>query len=89
MIIKRNWKNYIVKGKRDYNRKDTKKENCQEMHHILFMPENYRVFIKCCVFPLNAVIFLNSLTPRGNRERSESGICFKIFEKTQYLMNTL
>ena len=28
-------------------------------------------------------------TPRGNRERPESGIYFKIFEKTQYLMNTL
>ena len=63
----------------------------------------YRVFIKYCVFPWNVVIFLNSasstaaivfdlpltLTPRGNRERPESGIYFKIFEKTQYLTNIL
>ena len=27
--------------------------------------------------------------PRVNRERTESGIYFRIFEKTQYLMNTL
>ena len=32
---------------------------------------------------------VHTLTPRGNRERTESGIYFKIFEKTQYLMNTL
>ena len=30
-----------------------------------------------------------TLTPRGNRERPESGIYFNIFEKTQLLMNTL
>ena len=29
------------------------------------------------------------MTPRGNRKRPESGIHFKILEKTQYLMNTL
>ena len=28
-------------------------------------------------------------TPVGNREMPESGICLKISEKTQYLMNTL
>ena len=46
---------------------------------------------------LNIVFFLemwpghcvHSLTPRGHRERPESGIYFKIFEITQYLMNTL
>ena len=32
---------------------------------------------------------VHTLTPRGNRDRSESGIYLKIFEKTQYLMNTL
>ena len=63
------------------------------------------MFIKYCGFPKNVVIFLNSassaatllfdlplrhpLTTRGNRERPESGIYFKIFEKTQYLMNIL
>ena len=31
----------------------------------------------------------HTLTPRKNRERPESGIFFKIFENTQYLMNTL
>ena len=57
----------------------------------------YRVFIKYCVFPQNVVIFLlqrwrltchcvHSLKLRGNRERPESGIYFKILEKTQYLM---
>ena len=60
---------------------------------------NYRVFIKYWVSFLNVVIFLmqcwyltcrcvHTLTPRGNRT-AESGIYFKIFEKTQYLMNTL
>ena len=32
---------------------------------------------------------VHTLTPRGNRERPEFGIYFKIFEKIQYLMNTL
>ena len=32
---------------------------------------------------------VHTLTPRGNRERPESGIYFKIFKKTQYFMNTL
>ena len=32
---------------------------------------------------------VHTLTPRGNRERPESGIYFNIFEKTQYLINTL
>ena len=32
---------------------------------------------------------IRTLTPRGNRKRPESGIYFKIFEKTQYLMNNL
>ena len=32
---------------------------------------------------------VHSLTPRGNRERPESGIYLKVFEKTQYSMNTL
>ena len=55
-------------------------------------------------FSLNVVIFLNSAssaavlvfdlslctnTLRGNRERPEYGIYFKIVEKTQYLMNSL
>ena len=57
----------------------------------------YRVFIKCCVFPLNVVIFLHSassaaalvlslctLTDTKGKPRE-----VKIFEKTQYLMNTL
>ena len=32
---------------------------------------------------------VHTLTTRGNRERPESGIYNEIFEKTQYLMNTL
>ena len=32
---------------------------------------------------------VHTLTPRENREWPESGIYFKIFEKTQYFMNTL
>ena len=48
---------------------------------------------------LNIVCFLqrwcltchcvHSLTPRGNRERPESGIYFQIFVKTRYLMISL
>ena len=32
---------------------------------------------------------VSQVTPRGNRERPESGIYIEIFEITQYLMNTL
>ena len=32
---------------------------------------------------------VHTLSPRGNRERPEFGIFFKIFEITQYLINTL
>ena len=66
---------------------------------------SYRVFIKYCFFPkilwfLWTLLVLlqcwclichgvHTLTPRGNRERPESRIYFKIFEKTTYFMNTL
>ena len=59
----------------------------------------YRVFIKYCFFPLKCCDFSElckfcckrwGLTCHCvNRERHESGIYFKIFEKTQYLINTL
>ena len=39
------------------------------------------------VFDLSYCV--HTLTTRGNREWPESRIYFKIFEKTQYLMNTL
>ena len=61
----------------------------------------YCVFsLKCCdfselcfwcsadVWPA-IVSSVYTLTPRGNRVRSETGKYFKIFEKTQYLINTL
>ena len=35
------------------------------------------------------MVYAYLLTLRGNRERQESGIYFKMFEKTQYSMNTL
>ena len=35
------------------------------------------------------LVCVHTLTLRGSRERLESGKYFKIFEKTQYLMNTL
>ena len=66
---------------------------------------SYRVFIKYFVFPKKVVIFLNSAIyaaalvfdlplcthtdNEGKPEKPESGIYFKIFEKTQYLINNL
>ena len=42
----------------------------------------------CCSAGVLPAICVHTLTPRGNRARPDSGIYFKIFEKTKYLMNT-
>ena len=59
---------------------------------------NIVLFLKFWIFltlpvPLQRWCFkchcVHTLTPRGNRERPESGIYLKIFEITQYLIKTL
>ena len=68
--------------------------------NIVFFPLNVMIFPNSASFAAALVCYLPSsgpsiksgvhkLTPRENRERPESEIYSKIFEKTQYLMNTL
>ena len=68
--------------------------------NIVFFPLNVMIFPNSASFVAALICYLPSsspsiksgvhpLTPRENRERSGSEIYLKIFEKTQYLINTL
>ena len=61
----------------------------QSVHKLLCFSLKCCDFSELCKFYCSAVIvsIVHTLKRRGNREKQESGIYFKFFELTRYLMN--